>query len=327
MCLQIPDIEIAAISSFQPEGAEVTIVSRRPIAEDVEPALMENLERVFARTGAHFSMPPVRGVHPHQLPGGSQAPIQKAEIAAIQSSVLTASPEWVAILSLVLGEAVGTDSREGLKNIHLLVKNSLAEIRSASLYREAYRGLVNKLLEPGLKKYSALKTHSFNVGRMARKFATFLNLSPVEVEQITVAAILHDVGARELNYDELYAKRNLTEEELSLLKEHARVGALIVDEIPWPYPIGPLIRHHHERWDGNGYPDGLRGEQIPYGARLLHLCEAYDAMTSASSYRAVLSSSQALDILVSKGGTQFDPELAVAFKTMLERAKPQREAT
>jgi len=155
---------------------------------------------------------------------------------------------------------------------------------------------------------------------MARKLAAQLGVTPMEVEQITVAGILHDVGMRELNYDLIYTKRALTEEEMALVRQHPRVGAFLVEDIPWPYPIAPLIRHHHERWDGGGYPDGLKGDEIPLGARLIHLCEAFDAMTSPTSYRAVLSDYQAIDILDSKAGTQFDPDLTPEFKRMVADA-------
>jgi HD-GYP domain-containing protein (c-di-GMP phosphodiesterase class II) len=125
---------------------------------------------------------------------------------------------------------------------------------------------------------------------------------------------------RELSYDSLYAKRSLTDEELSLLRQHPRVGAYLVEDIPWPYPVAPLIKHHHERWDGGGYPDGIRGNEIPLGSRIIHLCEAFDAMTSPTSYRPVLSDEQAIDILESKAGMQFDPELTPEFKRMVEGA-------
>ncbi len=227
--------------------------------------------------------------------------------------MIAVSPQWVAILSLVFRPGLAPGEREDTKPIHLLVKNVLSEIRGGARLRDTYRGLVNKMLEPGLKKYAPLRTHSFNVARLARRLAEECGLSVTETEQITVAAVLHDVGMRDLAYDELYAKRSLSEDELRLVKEHPRVGAFLLEEIAFPYPIAPLVRHHHERWDGNGYPAGLRGETIPFGARLIHLCEAWDAMTSPTTYRSVLTTSQASEILVEKRGTQFDPELAPLF--------------
>jgi hypothetical protein len=316
-CLNYNEVEVAAVSSFQPAGGTVTFSARRPLDADVLPALLENLEKIFAKTAVPFAFSREPAVRPLDLPEEGR-PVRRADIAAIQSSVLDSSPEGVVLFSLLYRHGPNPEARETLRSAHVVLRNVLAGTRGETRFRESYRGLVNKLLEPGLIRRTALKTHSFNVGRMARKLAVQLGVAAMEVEQVTVAAILHDVGLRELNYDLLYAKRTLTDEELALLKTHPRVGAYLVEDIPWPYPIAPLIRHHHERWDGGGYPDGLRGEQIPLGARIIHLCEAFDAMTAPTSYRAVLSDYQALDIIESKSGTQFDPELAPEFKRMVE---------
>jgi hypothetical protein len=319
--LHLPDVDAASISVVEQAAARVWVASRRPLSEEAIAALLENVEKIFARAEAPFAFPPRPSVE-NVSRGVEGAPVRRAEVAAIQSSVMTVASDEVSILSLVFRQGPGAEGREGLRNVHVLVRNSLAEVRGAVRYREAYRGLVNKLVEPGLKRFGGLRTHSFNVGRMARKFAQSLQLSPVETEQLTVASILHDVGMRELNYDELATRRSLTEAESRLVREHPAVGAFLVDEIPWPYPVAPLVRHHHERWDGAGYPDGLRGGEIPFGARVIHICEAFDAMTSPASYRPVLAAPEALEIIVSKAGTQFDPELAPAFRRMVQGLAP-----
>jgi hypothetical protein len=317
-CLAFPGVLCAAHTAVTPLSILTTVVARRPLSPELDAALAESVERVFARADASFALPEERIVVPPAAPQ-SDEPLPREEIGAVQSSVLSAAPDEVALLTILFGH--GGEDRESVRAVHTLLKGALAEIREAARYRDAFRGLVNKLLEPGLKRYPALKTHSFNVGRMARKMAAHVGLPPFEIEQITVAAILHDVGMRELNYDEIYTKRALAEDERNLVREHPRVGALLLAEVPWPYDVVPLVKHHHERWDGAGYPDGLAGEQIPFGARIIHLCEAFDAMTSPSSYRAVISTHQALDILESKGGTQFDPDLAGAFKKLVESIK------
>jgi putative nucleotidyltransferase with HDIG domain len=317
-CLSYEEVEVAAVSSFVPGGATITIAARRPLDPDIAPALLENLEKIFAKTSVPFPFTPDPSWLPLETPHAEAPPLHRAEIVSIQSSVLDNSPEGVVLFSLLFRHGPNPDVREALRGAHVVLRNVLSGNRSEARFREAYRGLVNKLLEPGLQRRTALKTHSFNVGRMARKLAAQLGIPPMDVEQITVAGILHDVGMRELSYDTLYAKRTLTEEEMTLLRQHPRVGAHLVEDIPWPYPVGPVIRHHHERWDGGGYPDGIKGAEIPLGSRIIHLCEAFDAMTSPTSYRSVLADYQAVDILESKAGTQFDPELTLEFKKMVE---------
>ena len=319
-CLSYEEVEVAAVSSFVPGGATVSIAARRPLDPDIAPALLENLEKIFAKTAVPFRFTSDPSWRPLDTPHAGALALRRAEIVSIQSSVLDSSAEGVVLFSLLFRHGPNPEVREALRAAHVVLRNVLAGTRSEARFREAYRGLVNKLLEPGLQKRTALRTHCFNVGRMARKLAAQLGVTPMEVEQITVAGILHDVGMRELNYDLVYTKRALTEEEMALVRQHPRVGAFLVEDIPWPYPIAPLIRHHHERWDGGGYPDGLKGDEIPLGARLIHLCEAFDAMTSPTSYRAVLSDYQAIDILDSKAGTQFDPDLTPEFKRMVADA-------
>ena len=315
--LRLPDVEVAAISRYSPESVAVWYGSERPLQADVEQALRENADKVFARTSPRFPASVIRTSLPLMAPASSSPALSRSEIGAIQSSVLVSGPDEVSLLSFVFRGAGESEAREKLRSVHLLVKTTLGEVRGSESYREAFRGLVNRFLEPGLRRYSALKAHSFSVGRLARKFAGFLSLSALETEQLTVAAILHDVGLRELKYEELSTKRNLDVSDVKLIREHPAVGALLVGEIAWPYPLAPLIRQHHERWDGAGYPDGLAGSQIAFGARIIHVCEAFDAMTSQTSYRQVLLLPQALEIITSKAGTQFDPELAPAFRTMI----------
>ena len=321
--LGLPDVEAVAFSAFEPDGLTVQAVSVRPIAADAEAALVENLGKIFARAGAAFPHPALKSVIP-LVRSAEAPPLDRAGIATIQSSLVSTAPDEVLILSLVYRAGPGAAHRESLKAVHVLLKGAFAQIRSGLAYRDGYRGLVNKLLEPGLKRYPALKAHSFSVGRLSRKLGAFLGLAERDVEQVTVAGILHDVGMRELNYEELYSKRSLSETEMALVREHPRVGAFLADEVPWPYPVAPLIRHHHERWDGSGYPDGLSGERIPVGSRLIHVCEAFDAMTSPTSYRSLLAPAQALEILDSKAGTQFDPDMAKALKRMLEAGAASR---
>lgn len=320
--VSLPEVEAVALSVYEPGQLTVWLACRRMFSPEAEAVFFDNLDKTLQKQAPRFGLPGARTINPVFVsPRGEEsasAPLGKSEVGAIQSSLVTAGSGEVTLFSLVFRRSATPADRDAAKPVHVLVKNALVEVRAAVRYRESYRGLVSLFLEPGLKRFTALKTHSLSVGRMARKFATHLGLPSTEIEQLTVAGILHDVGMRELNYDEIYAKRTLSESEIRLVRQHPRLGAYLLEAVPWPYPVAPLVKHHHERWDGGGYPDGLRAEEIPLGSRIIHLCETFDAMTSSSSYRQVYNIDQALEIISKKRGTQFDPDLTPAFLQLAE---------
>jgi putative nucleotidyltransferase with HDIG domain len=194
-------------------------------------------------------------------------------------------------------------------------------------YHAAYRSLVDTLIEPGRKSYPQLKAHCLAVGALTRRFANALRLPAETVEQLTVAALLHDIGLRELEipYEKLSGRRPLDLQEVTIVREHAAVGTSLLERIEFPYAIAPLVRHHHERYDGMGYPDRLAGERIPLGSRVIAIADAYDAMTSPHSYRSPIPREAALDTLSGKGGTQFDPDLTRHFCQLIRATAPVEE--
>ncbi|MGZ5428038.1 MAG: hypothetical protein ACXWFS_03435, partial [Thermoanaerobaculia bacterium] len=188
-CLSYEEVEVAAVSSFVPGGATVTIAARRPLDPDIAPALLENLEKIFAKTAVPFPFKSDPSWQALDTPRAEAPAMRRAEIVSIQSSVLDSSADGVVLFSLLFRHGPNPEVREALRAAHVVLRNVLAGNRSEARFREAYRGLVNKLLEPGLQKRTALKTHCFNVGRTARKLAAQLGVTPMEVEQITVAGI------------------------------------------------------------------------------------------------------------------------------------------
>ena len=134
-----------------------------------------------------------------------------------------------------------------------------------------------------------------------------------------MAALLHDVGLKELAlpYERLAGRQPLEAREMEEVRAHAPRGAALIERLELPYPVAPLVRHHHERWDGAGYPDRLAGDRIPRGARVLAIVEAFDAMTAAHSYREPIPMEAALQTLFAKSGTQFDSDLVVTFAEMI----------
>jgi putative nucleotidyltransferase with HDIG domain len=134
-----------------------------------------------------------------------------------------------------------------------------------------------------------------------------------EVEAIKAASLLHDVGKLAIPEHILNKPGRLTTSEYEIMKRHAPIGADILSVIGFPYPVVPIVRHHHENWDGTGYPDGLSGERIPIGARILAVVDCFDALTSDRPYRPRLSDQDALQILMDRRESMYDPRVVDAF--------------
>ena len=129
----------------------------------------------------------------------------------------------------------------------------------------------------------------------------------LQLQALEAAALLHDMGKIAVPEHILNKPSKLTPGEYEKMKLHASVGADILSSINFPYPVVPIVRHHHENWDGTGYPDGLRGTEIPLGARILSVVDCFDALTSDRPYRTRLSDPEAVAILMERRGTMYDP--------------------
>jgi putative nucleotidyltransferase with HDIG domain len=154
--------------------------------------------------------------------------------------------------------------------------------------------------------------HSQRVTRHAERIARAMGLSDVDVAKVRTAAALHDVGKLHTPREILNKPGRLTTEEFAVIRRHPGDGAAMATGLGDPMIIA-MIRHHHERLDGRGYPAGLAGEQIPLGARIIAVADTFDAMTSNRAYRRAASHKRALDVLASEAGTQLDAAAVAAF--------------
>ena len=134
-----------------------------------------------------------------------------------------------------------------------------------------------------------------------------------EIRAIEEASLLHDMGKLAVPEYILNKPGPLTPAEFEKMKRHASIGAEILSAIEFPYPVVPIVRHHHESWDGTGYPDGVKGEAIPIGARILSVVDCFDALTSDRPYRPRMPDDQAMQIIADRSGTMYDPEVVTTF--------------
>jgi len=152
-------------------------------------------------------------------------------------------------------------------------------------------------------------THLQRVRTYAVAVAKELNLPESEIEALRAAALLHDIGKLAVPEQIINKPGKLTPEEFEKMKVHPLVGAEILERVAFPYPVAPIVRSHHERWDGTGYPEGLSGQEIPIGARILAAVDCLDALASHRQYRQALPLGDAMAKVKEKTGTWFDPQV------------------
>lgn len=159
--------------------------------------------------------------------------------------------------------------------------------------------------------------HCERVAHYACELAEAIGFRGGDLEWLRLGAFLHDVGKTAIPPEILNKPGKLTEAEWALMKTHTVVGDRMTAELQFPWDVRPIVRNHHEHWDGGGYPDGLAGEQIPLTARILCVADVYDALTTTRSYRPALSSAEAVGIMARDSGRIFDPSLFDLFSRII----------
>jgi hypothetical protein len=215
-----------------------------------------------------------------------------------QRQYVTHTAAHVTALSALNGELAGSNER---------LRQTLAELRSAN---EAMLSAFSEALE---LRDRETEGHCQRVVEYSRAMAIALGLPAPQTAAIVHGAMLHDIGKIGVRDAILHKPGPLTAEERAEIERHAEIGYRMIAHIPFLGPASLLVRHHHERWDGRGYPDGLAGEAIPLGARIFAVADTFDAMTSDRPYRAALPWETALAELAKCSGTQFDPRVVEVF--------------
>ena len=185
--------------------------------------------------------------------------------------------------------------------------------------RRAYLLTLRTLLYAIDKRNSVPGGHSERVARYSIMIANEMGFSAEEKEQLEFAALMHDVGKVGIDDRILNKPGRLTEEEFSEVKRHPEIGEEIIKQIKQFATTASLVRHHHERFDGSGYPDGLMDGQIPLGSRIISVAEVYDFLVSPASFRSPWTSEEAVSELKRCVSSQFDPEVVGVFVQALEK--------
>ena len=204
------------------------------------------------------------------------------------------------------------EQRERVRRLETIAEKQVSEIdQQRESVRRFFHGTVEVLTTALEAKDPYSEGHSRRVTRYALRLAHAVGFSSEELKEMELGGLLHEVGKIGVPDAVLAKEGALTDEEFVEIKKHPARGAAIVSRMSDVSPIiVQCVRSHHERWDGTGYPDGLKGEDIPLPGRILAIADAFDAMTSARSYRPTRTVRQALEQIEQNAGTQFDPHLS-----------------
>jgi HD superfamily phosphohydrolase YqeK len=311
--LLIPSVAVVSFAAFGHMGGIQEVAAKAVISEEASAFLQSKLNIWLAKRGESAGHTR-RNV---QLPfGPGTASIQAAQMVKVFTAPVVAGSLRSLYLTVAFSANPDRVAHEllaaMLKQLQIAVEASVDSATLRSLRERA----AFSLLEPDFAKYPELRSHSELVAARCESLARYLEMSPAEIENVRIAALVHDVGMRLLDYDRLYRKPDISLDEIHLLREHTTVGAALVEPL-LGHEIARAVLSHHERWDGTGYPNELGGEEIPRIARIIHVCDVYESMTSTENYKPAQPRSAVLAMIAENGGTQFDAAIANRFIEMV----------
>jgi putative nucleotidyltransferase with HDIG domain len=261
-----------------------------------------------------------QNVHSHPQLACSQS-ITEGTMASVLCVLLRTPRRRLGVLHLDRGPLQKPFTKDDLAVADALAATMSAGIESARLFRQQGKLFLNTitiLAQAVELRDGCTAGHTARVAQYAERLARELKVSQVDLDWIRLGTPLHDVG--KIGIDDAILKKSgaLTTEEFEIMKTHTLKGAMILSTVPDLAPIIPIVRSHHERWDGHGYPDGLAGGDIPLLARIVAVADSFDAMTSDRPYRKAMSPDIAFAEVKKQSRKQFDPECASAFTAIRE---------
>ncbi|GLI33538.1 HD domain-containing phosphohydrolase [Desulforhabdus amnigena] len=262
----------------------------------------------------------------HELIGSPHLQKYNLEDATLSCWPLKIRGELFGFLMTFRDRSSAALSASQLKLMDFLTRKTSLAMENLALYENLisnFYGILRSLVNALEAKDPYTGKHSERVTLYAERIALSMGSSPASIESLRTAGYLHDIGKMGIADKILNKPSALTHEEFELIKKHPVIGETIVADLGLSPEERSIILHHHERWDGRGYPHGLRGEEIPQPARIVAVADAFDAMTSKRAYRKALSAKEALKEIIDNRGTQFAPDVVDAFREIMQRKQKE----
>jgi HD-GYP domain-containing protein (c-di-GMP phosphodiesterase class II) len=312
--MELVSADAGSVMLLDPDSRTMRIAASVGLASDMVAATEvsegEGVSGWVLATGQPMAIEDLDGASPRSGEHGVRSAI----------SVPLADSEGVlGVLNVARSGARGRLSRSDMEAIQSLGRFSAIVLRRARLAsndRERYFGTLTSLASAMEAREPGVGVSTQRVAELAVQLGAAMDVEERVLDALRTAALLHDVGMAAAGDTVNVSERPLSTFEWGMLKMHPLVAVDILEQVPALADVVPIVRHHHEHWDGSGYVAGLAAEQIPIGARILAVADAFVAMTSERPYRKALSTGQALAEMSSKAGSQFDP---VVVRVLAER--------
>jgi response regulator RpfG family c-di-GMP phosphodiesterase len=306
--LAIPGAVLSCFSAIGHVNNPQSIVAIATVTDDAMEMLQAHLQAWLKRANQPHMTTRPQLIYPF---GVQVVPVSAAGVSTILSAPVNAQSVEGLVLTIAFERIPEAQAQRAMHIFLRQMEQSIETAIAASAGRNDRQTIAEHLLEPDFQKYPDLVDHTRQVASIAARFATMLELPTTQIETVRIAALVHDVGLRLLDYDRLYRRPTLTAEEMRALAEHPIVGAALVEPLLGS-EIAQAVLRHHERVDGKGYPSRMSGNQIPLPSRIIQIADAWVAMTS-TTYQPSITREQAVTRMREGAGTQFDEQLVAKF--------------
>lgn len=313
--LAIPSAVLASFTAIGHLNNPQAIVAIANVMDDALEMLHDHLQSWFERSQLKVpaSWPKPQVTYPF---GQQVVPLTASGIGTILSAPVNPNSIEGLVITVAFERAPEADEQHALEMFLRQIEHSVETAIGATSGRSERQVVAEKLLQPDFLKVPDLDSHCREVATIAERFARALELGTHQIETIRIAALVHDVGMRLLDYERLYKRPSLTPQEFRGVAEHPIVGAALVEPLLGP-EVAQAVLRHHERVDGKGYPSRMSGEQIPLASRVIQIADAWVAMTSSQSYAPRMTTAAAAARLKEEAGTHFDGGLVAKFLARL----------
>lgn len=320
--MSVTDAEAGSIMLLEPEDGTLTIKASEGLPSSVVRTTCVRLgEGIAGWVAKHRKALVLMDA----VDSGFEQDLRRDGIKSALCVPLVRSARVIGVLNVSRCESAEAFSRENLKVVAAFAGQLAVAIENAQLYADlenTFLGTIAALAAAVDAKDPYTYGHSSDVTAHALSIAEELGLDETTRERLRIAALLHDIGKIGIDGAILNKPGRLTDEEYERIKCHPDIAAGILDSLDFLHDVVPLVHYHHERYDGQGYPTGIAGEEIPLGARIISVADAYNAMVSDRTYRKALTPEKAMRELKDNAGTQFDPAVVEAFLRSHNRVKP-----